>query len=381
MLTWLSAWLQSYLPPLNVVRYTSFRVIAAMVTAALISLYLFPRFIRFLQMKQIGQVIRHDGPEGHFSKRGTPTIGGALILIALTVSTLLWMDLSNLYVWATLGVTVSLGCVGFWDDYLKVSKKSSAGLSGRGKLVAQFTISFIALGALLWKQDGFYPRIYLPFVDSTSLYIDLPVAFFLLFGGVVITGTSNAVNLTDGLDGLAIGPVIVATATFLIIAYVTGAVLKLPLSLSTPGAEGYFEFNLARYLYLPHLPEVSEVAVFAAALIGAGLGFLWYNAYPAQVFMGDTGSLALGGAIGMLAVCTRSEVLSVIICGIFVLEAVSVILQTSSYKLRGGKRVFLMAPIHHHFEKLGWTEPKIVVRFWIISFILSLLALASLKIR
>ena len=380
MLTWLFAWFQSSFPPLNVVRYTSFRVIAAMVTAALISLYLFPRFIRFLQMKQIGQVIRHDGPEGHFSKRGTPTMGGALILVALTISTLLWMDLSNLYVWATMAVTLCLGLAGFWDDYLKVRKKSSAGLSGRGKLAIQFLVSWTALGALLWFQEGFYARLYLPFVDSSALYLDLPIWFFLIFGGVVITGTSNAVNLTDGLDGLAIGPVIVATGTFLIIAYVTGAVLNLPLALSTEGAEGYFKFTLANYLYLPHLPEVSELAVFAAALIGAGIGFLWYNAYPAQVFMGDTGSLALGGAIGMLAVCTRSELLSLIICGIFVIEAISVILQTTSYKLRR-KRVFLMAPIHHHFEKLGWTEPKIVVRFWIVSFILSLLALASLKIR
>ena len=380
MLTWLFAWFQSSFTPFNVVRYTSFRVIAAMVTATLISLYLFPRFIRFLQMKQIGQVIRHDGPEGHFSKRGTPTMGGALILVALTISTLLWMDLSNLYVWVTLAATLCLGFVGFWDDYLKVTKKSSAGLSGRCKLAIQFLVSWMALGVLLWFQEGFYARLYLPFVDSSSLYLDLPIWFFLIFGGVVITGTSNAVNLTDGLDGLAIGPVIVATGTFLIIAYVTGAVLNLPLSLSTEGAEGYFTFTLAHYLYLPHLPEVSELAVFAAALIGAGIGFLWYNAYPAQIFMGDTGSLALGGAIGMLAVCTRSEVLSLIICGIFVIEAISVILQTTSYKLRR-KRVFLMAPIHHHFEKLGWTEPKIVVRFWIISFILSLLALASLKIR
>jgi phospho-N-acetylmuramoyl-pentapeptide-transferase len=331
-------------------------------------------------MKQIGQVIRHDGPEGHFSKRGTPTMGGALILVALTISTLLWMDLSNLYVWVTLAVTLCLGFAGFLDDYLKVTKKSSAGLSGRGKLAIQFLVSWMALGVLLWFQEGFYARLYLPFVDSSSLYLDLPTWFFLIFGGVVITGTSNAVNLTDGLDGLAIGPVIVATGTFLIIAYVTGAVLNLPLSLSTEGAEGYFTFTLAHYLYLPHLPEVSELAIFAAALIGSGIGFLWYNAYPAQIFMGDTGSLALGGAIGMLAVCTRSEVLSLIICGIFVIEAISVILQTTSYKLRR-KRVFLMAPIHHHFEKLGWTEPKIVVRFWIISFILSLLALASLKIR
>lgn len=378
MLTWLLALFQTSFTPLRVVRYTSFRVIAAMVTATLISLYLYPKFIRFLQMKQIGQVIRHDGPEGHFSKRGTPTMGGALILFSLLLSTLLWMDLSNLYVWVCLGVTFILGLAGAWDDYLKIAKKNSAGLSGKGKLLVQFGVSALAIGTLLIYQEGFYSRLYLPFVDPEWLYIDLPVWFFLFFGGVVITGTSNAVNLTDGLDGLAIGPVIVATGTFLILAYVTGAVLNLPLP-SELGT-GFYEFNLAHYLNLPHLPEVSELSVFAAALIGAGIGFLWYNAYPAQIFMGDTGSLALGGAIGMLAVCTRNELLSVIICGLFVMEALSVILQTTSYKLRK-KRIFRMAPIHHHFEKLGWTEPKIVVRFWIISFTLSLLALASLKLR
>ncbi len=378
MLTWLLALFQTSFTPLRVVRYTSFRVIAAMVTATLISLYLYPKFIRFLQMKQIGQVIRHDGPEGHFSKRGTPTMGGALILFSLLLSTLLWMDLSNLYVWVCLGVTFILGLAGAWDDYLKIAKKNSAGLSGKGKLLVQFGVSALAIGTLLIYQEGFYSRLYLPFVDPEWLYIDLPVWFFLFFGGVVITGTSNAVNLTDGLDGLAIGPVIVATGTFLILAYVTGAVLNLPLP-SELGT-GFYEFNLAHYLNLPHLPEVSELSVFAAALIGAGIGFLWYNAYPAQIFMGDTGSLALGGAIGMLAVCTRNEILSVIICGLFVMEALSVILQTTSYKLRK-KRIFRMAPIHHHFEKLGWTEPKIVVRFWIISFTLSLLALASLKLR
>lgn len=378
MLTWLFAWLQSSFTPLRVVRYTSFRVIAAMVTATLISLYLYPRFIRFLQMKQIGQVIRHDGPEGHFSKRGTPTMGGALILLSLIMSTLLWMDLSNLYVWVSLGVTFVLGLTGFWDDYLKIAKKSSDGLSGKGKLLIQFLVSGVAIGILLLYQEGFHARLYLPFVDPEWLYIDLPIWFFLFFGGVVISGTSNAVNLTDGLDGLAIGPVIVATGTFLVLAYVTGAVLNLPLPSEI--GDGFYQFNLAHYLNLPHLPDVSELCIFAAALIGAGIGFLWYNAYPAQIFMGDTGSLALGGAIGMLAVCTRNELLSLVICGLFVVEALSVILQTTSYKLRR-KRIFRMAPIHHHFEKLGWTEPKIVVRFWIISFTLSLLALASLKLR
>lgn len=379
MLVWLFDWLQVYFTPLRVVRYTSFRVIAAMATAILISFVLYPKFIEFLQMKQIGQVIRHDGPEGHLSKRGTPTMGGILILFALIISTLLWMDLSNLYVWAALGVTFSLGITGFLDDYLKISKKNSAGLSGRYKLLAQFGVTALALYLLLSFQSGFEPKIYLPFVDPSRFVLDVPVVLFILFGSIVVSGTSNAVNLTDGLDGLAIGPVIVATSTFLILAYATGAVLKLPLS--TPHLEEtFYTFNLAHYLKLPHVPAVSELAVFAASMIGAGLGFLWYNSYPAQVFMGDTGSLALGGGIGMLAVLTRSELLSLIVCGLFVVEALSVILQTTSYKLRQ-KRIFRMAPIHHHFEKLGWPEPKIVIRFWIVSFLLSLLALASLKLR
>ena len=304
-------------------------------------------------------------------------MGGALILFAMSVSTLLWADLSNLYIWATLGITLVLGVAGFMDDYLKISKKNSAGLSGRKKLLAQFGVSWLALSLLLTFQEGFEPRLYLPFVSAERLYFDLPVVAFVLFGSVVIAGTSNAVNLTDGLDGLAIGPVIVATGTFLILAYASGAVLNLPM----PGdAGGVYEFNVARYLNLPHVPEVSELSVFAGSLIGAGIGFLWYNSYPAQIFMGDTGSLALGGAIGTLAVLTRNELLSLIVCGLFVVEALSVILQTTSYKLRR-KRIFKMAPIHHHFEKLGWTEPKIVVRFWIISFSLSLIALASLKVR
>ena len=377
MLIWLFTWLQSSFTPLRVVRYTSFRLIAAMATATIVSLYLYPRFIRFLQMKQLGQVVRHDGPESHFSKRGTPTMGGALVLLALTLSTLLWADLSNLYVWASLGVTLSLGLAGFMDDYLKISKKNSAGLSGRKKLLVQFGVSWLALSLLLSFQEGFEPRLYFPFVSAERLYFELPTVLFVLFGSVVIAGTSNAVNLTDGLDGLAIGPVIVATGTFMVLSYASGAVLNLPL----PGeGGGVYEFNVARYLNLPHVPEVSELAVFAGSLIGAGIGFLWYNAYPAQIFMGDTGSLALGGAIGTLAVLTRNELLSLIVCGLFVVEALSVILQTTSYKLRK-KRIFRMAPIHHHFEKLGWTEPKIVIRFWIISFSLSLIALASLKVR
>ncbi|MEE2643719.1 MAG: phospho-N-acetylmuramoyl-pentapeptide-transferase [Myxococcota bacterium] len=379
MLLWLLLKFQTSFPPLRVIRYVSFRVIAAMVTATLISVFLFPAFIRALQRMQIGQVVRDDGPESHFSKAGTPTMGGALLLIALILSTLLWMDLSSAYVWVTLVVTFALGCVGFVDDYLKVSKKNSKGLAGRYKLLAQFLAGGLAVGYLLLYQEGFESGLYLPFLSPDRFYLPLPLWLFIPFAMVVIAGTSNAVNLTDGLDGLAIGPVMIATGCFLILAYATGTVLHLPMELAD-GSQTLYAFNLAKYLGLPYLPEASELAVFAAALIGAGVGFLWYNAYPAQVFMGDVGSLALGGGIGMLAVLTRNELLSLVICGLFLVEALSVIMQTTSYKLRR-KRIFKMAPIHHHFEKLGWTEPKIVVRFWIVSILLALLALSTLKLR
>ena len=379
MLLWLLLKFQTQFPPLRVLRYVSFRVIAAMVTATLISVFLFPAFIRALQRMQIGQVVRRDGPESHFSKAGTPTMGGGLLLIALTLSTLLWMDLSSAYVWVSLAVTLSLGLVGFLDDYLKVSKKNSRGLPGRYKLLAQFAAGGLAVSYLLSYQEGFTSGLYLPFLSPERFYLPLPIWLFIPFSMIVIAGTSNAVNLTDGLDGLAIGPVMVAAGTFLVLAYATGSVLHLPL-IGPDGAQALYAFNIAEYLGLPYLPAASELTVFAAAMIGAGVGFLWYNAYPAQVFMGDVGSLALGGGLGMLAVLTRSELLSLLICGLFVVEALSVIMQTTSYKLRQ-KRIFKMAPIHHHFEKLGWTEPKIVVRFWIISVLLALLALSTLKLR
>ncbi|MBU0552977.1 phospho-N-acetylmuramoyl-pentapeptide-transferase [Myxococcota bacterium] len=377
MMIWLADALRGYFPPLRVFRYVSLRVIAAMLTAMLISFVLYPWFIRRLQSRQIGQVIRKDGPESHFSKAGTPTMGGSLILFALVIPTILWGDLSNLYVWAALAVTVSFGVVGFVDDYLKLRMKNSKGLSGRFKLLFQFLISALVMLALFREADGFSQELYLPFVSAEKFSISLPLALLLPFELIVIVGTSNAVNLTDGLDGLAIGPVIVAAVTYMILAYSAGAVLMLPEAMS---GGGYYAFNIAEYLHLPHVQGVSELAVFAAAIIGAGVGFLWFNSYPAQVFMGDVGSLALGGALGMLAVLSKNELLSVIIGGLFVVEALSVITQTTSYKLTG-KRVFRMAPIHHHFEKLGWQEPKIVVRFWIISVMLSLIALASLKIR
>jgi phospho-N-acetylmuramoyl-pentapeptide-transferase len=378
MFVWLFSILQDYsdmLSFLRVGRYVSFRVIAAMVTASFLSLWLYPRFIEYLQLKHFGQIIRNDGPEAHFKKAGTPTMGGILLLVVMTISTLLWMDFQNIYVWASLAITISYGLVGFFDDYLKISKKNTKGLAGRYKLFWQFTISALVMSLLCIYKTGFEPGIYLPFVSPDRFYIPLPLWLFIPFSMLVVTGTSNAVNLTDGLDGLAIGPVMIASGTFMILAYSAGTVLHLP---SDTGI--LFKFNLANYLNLPYVPEASELAVFAAALIGAGLGFLWYNAYPAQVFMGDVGALALGGALGMMAVLTRNELLSVIICGLFVVEALSVILQTTSYKLRQ-KRIFKMAPIHHHFEKIGWTEPKIVVRFWMISFLLSLVALISLKLR
>lgn len=375
MVVWLMLELREYFPPLRVFRYVSFRVIAAMLTALAISFLLHPWFIRRLQSRQIGQIVRDDGPESHFSKAGTPTMGGSLVLFSVVIPTVLWAELSNLYVWAALTVTVSFGVIGFIDDYLKLRFKNTKGLSGRYKLLFQFIIAALVLVALFREQAGFSRTLYLPFVSPERFALELPLWAFIPFAVIVIAGFSNAVNLTDGLDGLAIGPVIVAAGTFLIIAYATGSTLYLPLEDGT-----FHQFVLADYLKIPHVDGVSELAIFAAAIIGAGVGFLWFNTFPAQVFMGDVGSLALGGAVGMLIVLTKSEFISLIICGLFVVEALSVIVQTTSYKLTG-KRVFRMAPIHHHFEKLGWQEPKIVVRFWIISVMLALVGLASLKLR
>ena len=375
MLLWLIQELREYFPPLRVFRYVSFRIIASMLTAMTISFLLHPSFIRRLQARQIGQVIREDGPSSHFSKAGTPTMGGSLVLFALVIPTILWTDLSNRYVWAALTVTVAYGIIGFVDDYRKIQHRNSKGLSGKTKLLFQFVTASVVLLALFREEPNFSRTLFLPFIKAETFSIELPLGLFLTFAVVVVAGTSNAVNLTDGLDGLAIGPVMVAAATFLILAYGAGTVLQIP----TPQG-GLFSFNIADYLRLPHVYGVNELAVFAAAIIGAGVGFLWFNTFPAQVFMGDVGSLSLGGAIGMLAVLTKNELLSMIICGLFLVEALSVIVQTTSFKLTG-KRVFRMAPIHHHFEKLGWQEPKIVVRFWIISVMLSLIALASLKIR
>ena len=379
MVLWLVEELLGTFPGLNAFRYVSFRVIAAMLTALVISFVLHPWFIRRLQSRQIGQVVREDGPESHFSKAGTPTMGGSLLVFALVIPTILWAELSNLYIWAALTVTVSFAVIGFVDDYLKLRYRNSKGLPGRMKLLFQFVLSATVLFALFREEAGFDRSLYFPFLSAEKFSVVLPLSVYIPFAVIVVAGTSNAVNLTDGLDGLAIGPVMVATLTFMILAYCGGTVLNFP-EFSNGRIIDYHAFNVAEYLHLPHVKGINELAVFAAAIIGAGVGFLWFNTFPAQVFMGDVGSLALGGAIGMLAVLTKNELLSVIICGLFVIEALSVIIQTTSYKLTG-KRVFRMAPIHHHFEKLGWQEPKIVVRFWIVSVMLALVALASLKVR
>ena len=380
MLFELFFWLKTEFSPFNVFRYVSFRVVAAMLTSLAISFFLYPWFIRKLQSQQIGQVIREDGPDSHFDKAGTPTMGGVLILFAVVISTLLWADLKNPYVGVVLGVTVCFAVVGFFDDFLKLREKSSDGLSGRMRLAIEFGIVFLLM-MVMFHSDAFSysTELYLPFVATDRFSLTLPLWVYVPFAMMVIVGTANAVNLTDGLDGLAIGPVIVAAGTFLILAWSTGTVLHYE-EVVEGGVNVVHRFDVAEYLMIPNVEGVQELAIFCAAIVGAGAGFLWYNSFPAQVFMGDVGSLSLGGALGTLAVVTKHELLATIIFGIFLVEALSVITQTMSYKLTG-KRVFKMAPIHHHFEMKGWPEPKIIVRFWIIAIMLSLVALASLKLR
>jgi len=346
----------------NLFRYITFRTGGAVVTALLVSFVFGPPLIRWLRRNQaLGQPIRTDGPESHLlTKKGTPTMGGFLILLALAIATLLWADLTSGYVWAALLVTIGFGIVGFLDDYLKIRRHSSRGLPGKVKLLAEIAI---AIAATLWimKLTGgkLAMGVTVPFVK------DLVVQFgwwFLPWAVLVMVGASNAVNLTDGLDGLAIGPVLIASACFALIAYVVGNAV------------------FANYLQVQHVRGAGELAVFGGALIGAALGFLWFNAPPAMVFMGDTGSLSLGGALGVIGVITKHEIVLAIVGGLFVLEAVSVIVQVGSYKLTK-KRVFRMAPLHHHFEKKGWAEPTIVFRFWIIAVILALAGLSTLKLR
>lgn len=343
---------------LNLFRYITFRSMGALVTALVIALLIGPRFIGFLRSRQgKGQPIREDGPASHLlTKKGTPTMGGLMILIALTVSTLLWMDTGNGFVWASLFVTLGFGAIGFMDDYDKVTKRSHKGVSGRTRLMIEFLIAGLAC---TWIASRTGTTLYLPFLKDTGLALGFG---YIAFAAFIITGFGNAVNLTDGLDGLATMPVVIAASAFAIIAYVVGNI------------------RFSDYLGIHHVPGSGELAVFAAALIGACLGFLWYNAPPAAVFMGDTGSLALGGALGSIAVITNHELVLIVVGGLFVLETVSVIVQVASFKMTG-KRVFRMAPIHHHFEQLGWAESTVVIRFWIISIVLALAGLATLKLR
>lgn len=343
---------------LNVTRYISFRSIVSLLTALFISILLSPWFIHKLKIKQLGQVIREDGPKSHFSKAGVPTMGGALILLSVIIPALLWMNWQNSYLWYCLMIFASYGILGFVDDYKKIRKKNSKGVPGKVKLFWQTTIALVVCLMYYFSEDN-VGLVTVPFVKNISLDLGLlyiPAAVF------IIVGTSNAVNLTDGLDGLAIGPVLVASTCFAILAYVSGHQV------------------IAGYLNFPFIRNAGELAIFASCLVGAGMGFLWYNTYPAQVFMGDVGSLPLGGALGTIAVLSKHELLLAIIGGVFVAEAVSVITQVASFKLTG-RRVFRMAPIHHHFELKGWPEPKIIVRFWIISAVLALIGLLSLKIR
>lgn len=364
---------------LRVFRYLSTRILAAAITSLTISFVLGPWFINRLKSRQIGQVIREDGPESHQEKAGTPTMGGSLILFGLIVSTLLWCDLENRFVWLTLIVTIGFGIIGFVDDYLKISKKNSKGLSGKIRLLAEFAIAGSAL-TFFFASDTLPPdlalSLQLPFTNFQESHYIMPLWLYVGFATTVVVGTANAVNLTDGLDGLAIGPSVINAGTFMIFAYIAGVETTL---LVTVGGEVQ-AVNLAEYLHIAHLPGAEELAIFCASMFGAGIGFLWYNTYPASVFMGDVGALGLGAAIGMLAVLTKNEFTLLLVGGLFVFETLSVIIQVGSYKMRK-KRVFLMAPIHHHFELKGWEEPKIIVRFWLISIMLALMALGTLKLR
>jgi len=344
---------------LNVFRYITFRTIYATLTGLILSLLLGYWIIPRLSRLQIGQYIREDGPPNHKNKVGTPTMGGSFILISVLISSILWMDPKNMYVWLVLLVTFLYGAIGFLDDYLKVIRKSSKGLRGWCKFSMQAGIAAL-VGIALYKYTGFDSKLSFPFVKNFLPNIGM---FYILLIILVVVGASNAVNLTDGLDGLAIGPIIIAFLSYLVFSYLTGHI------------------KIAQYLQIPYVSGAGELSVFCGAVVGAGMGFLWYNTYPAQVFMGDAGSLSLGAALGMIAVISKHEIALILVGGLFVVEALSVILQVSFFKITGGKRVFKMAPIHHHFELKGWPEPKVTIRFWIIAIMLALLSMSTLKLR
>ena len=359
MFYWLS-FLKGDYSFLNLFKYQSFRAGGALFTAFILTLFFMPKLISWLKSKQAEQPIRKCGPETHLSKAGTPTMGGLMILATGTLATLLWANLASPYIWVLMFAFLGTGLTGYWDDYTKLTRHSSDGIAGKTKLALQFTVAFLTCGSLMYLSDGqMSTSVAIPFFKN--LFIDLGM-FYVVFAMVVIVGSSNAVNLTDGLDGLVSLPVIMCTLVFMVIAYLTGRI------------------DYTNYLQIHYIAGAGEMAVMCGALIGATLGFLWFNAHPAKVFMGDTGSLALGGFLGAIAVATKHELILALAGGIFVVEALSDIIQVGSYKLRH-KRVFLMAPIHHHFEKMGWSETTVVVRFWIVSILLALLALSTLKLR
>ncbi|HAL41486.1 MAG TPA: phospho-N-acetylmuramoyl-pentapeptide-transferase [Gammaproteobacteria bacterium] len=360
MLLWLTDFLSGYISGFAVFQYLTFRTMVSVITALSLALLIGPWMIEKLASAQIGQQIREDGPASHFSKAGTPTMGGALILVVILITTLLWGDLSNHYVWLVLGVTLAFGAIGWIDDYLKISKRNSAGLSARRKYLWQ---SVFALAAAIYLFDNAtlpeHTNLYVPFFKSVAIPLGV---FFMLLSYLMIVGMSNAVNLTDGLDGLAILPSVMVGAALGLIAYVAG------------------NSEFSAYLQIAYIPGAGELSVICGALIGAGLGFLWFNTYPAQIFMGDVGALALGAALGLIAIIIRHEIVLLIMGGLFVLETASVIIQVLSFRLTG-RRVFRMAPIHHHFELKGWPEPKVIVRFWIITLVLVTIGLSTLKLR
>jgi phospho-N-acetylmuramoyl-pentapeptide-transferase len=361
MLFWITQQLQSQYHAFRVFQYLTFRSILAAITALIVGLILGPITIRWLQSLQIGQMVRDDGPQSHLSKAGTPTMGGVLILLSITISCLLWGDLRQLSLWVVLLVTLGYGLIGFIDDYRKLVLKNSKGLAGRWKLFWQSLIAIVALWFLYSNNTlPLHTDLTIPFLKSA--FINLGI-FFPVFAYFVIVGSSNAVNLTDGLDGLAIVPIVMIAGALGVFVYAASNVIY------------------AHYLAIPFVPNTGEITIFCASIVGAGLGFLWYNSYPAEIFMGDVGSLSLGAALGMIAILVRQELVLLIMAGLFVIETLSVILQVGYFKYTGGKRLFLMAPLHHHFELKGWSEPKVIVRFWIITVIFVLCGLATLKLR